>query len=147
MLVMPARRLVDPPLLPPIQEAPMTATSAPPERYVSRVRRLPVPVTEPPFDDEVGIVVARGGRRPPAGRPEPGPVQETLPLELEPDAMTDDLLRPVGVGEPAADSLWLRYPGPEPPALTPGPPAARSTTRGRGVASAAPAGSARGTAP
>ncbi|SDS17520.1 hypothetical protein SAMN04515669_0498 [Jiangella sp. DSM 45060] len=41
----------------------MTATSAPPEPYVSRVRLLPVPVTEPPYDDELGVVVTRGERR------------------------------------------------------------------------------------
>ncbi|TDD73044.1 hypothetical protein E1262_00715 [Jiangella aurantiaca] len=107
----------------------MTATSAPPEQYVSRVRRLPVPVTEPPFDDELGIVLPRGEPWPLGGAPAPGtPIQGTLPLGLEPDAAFDDQLRPIIAGEPAVtDSLWLRYPGPEPHAATPGPPLARAS--------------------
>lgn len=95
----------------------MAATSAPPEQYVSRVRLLPAPVTEPPFDDELGTVVARGDRRPPDGPHAPGtPIQGTLPLDLEPDLAFEDYLQPLDADEPAAaDSLWLRYPGPEPP--------------------------------
>ncbi|WP_053205509.1 Rv3235 family protein [Jiangella muralis] len=89
----------------------MTATSAPPEPYVSRVRLLPVPVTEPPFDDELGIVVPRGERRPLGAATA---VQGTLPLELDADVF-EDQLRPIGVGAAVvADSLWLRNPGPEP---------------------------------
>ncbi len=102
----------------------MAATSAPPEQYVSRVRLLPAPVTEPPFDDELGIVVARGDRRPPDGPPSPGtPIQGTLPLDLEPGLAFEDYLQPLDGGEPAAaDSLWLRYPGPEPPHRAAGAP-------------------------
>lgn len=97
----------------------MTATSAPPEPYVSRVRLLPVPVTEPPYDDELGVVVTRGERRTAdvgagAGTGAGAAVQGTLPLDL--DAVFEDQLHPVGVGAVVvADSLWLRYPGPESP--------------------------------
>lgn len=105
----------------------MTTTQAPPEKAVSRARRLPLPVTEPPFDDELGIVTGwervvagpGGGRR----RGEV-PGQGLLPLELDPDL---GLVEPPAAGlggrwgpsGPAglgtADSLWLRRLGPEPP--------------------------------
>ncbi|WP_157987437.1 Rv3235 family protein [Jiangella endophytica] len=106
------------------------ATSAPPGQYVSRVRRLPLPVTDPPFDDELGIALPHGDRRAPDGPPAAGtPIQGTLPLDLEPDAF-EDRLRPIG-GPAVADSLWLRYPGPESSAPSPGassgPPPARAT--------------------
>lgn len=113
------------------------ATSAPPKPYVSRVRRLPVPVTDPPYDDELGIVLPRGDRRPPDGRPAAGtPVQGALPLDLEPDDALEELLRPIGDEPAVADSLWLRDPGPEPPvageevAVTPRRAGAGSGTAG-----------------
>lgn len=100
-----------------------TATSAPPEPYVSRVRRLPLPVTDPPFDDELGIVLPRGDRRAPERPPAAGtPVQGTLPLDLEPGGVFDDQLQPIGDEAAVADSLWLRHPGPQPHPPAPRPP-------------------------
>lgn len=95
----------------------MAATHAPPEPTVSRARRLPVPVTEPPFDDELGIVPGdeRIGVGAWLGRQIPG--QGLLPLEVEPDAGLGEASIPAGLGEHVvADSLWLRYPGARPPA-------------------------------
>ena len=103
----------------------MASTHAPPDQTVSRAHRLPLPVTEPPFDDELGIVpggeqIGVGGWH---GREIPG--QGLLPLALEPDA---GLLVPpatTGLGEHVvADSLWLRYPGAEPPGPARGGPGA-----------------------
>lgn len=125
----------------------MAATSAPPEQYVSRVRLLPAPVTEPPFDDELGIVVARGDRRPPDGPPAPGtPIQGTLPLDLEPDLAFEDYLQPLDADGPAvAGSLWLRYPGPEPPPLRSPASGSAAAMRASGAGAEASAGRAAAT--
>ncbi|TDC46778.1 hypothetical protein E1212_26040 [Jiangella ureilytica] len=91
----------------------MTTTQAPPEPTVSRARRLPLPVTEPPFDDELGI--APGTRR---ERERPG--QGLLPLGLGPEAGFGRAPVPVVLGDQVvADSLWLRHAGPEPPSTGP----------------------------
>ncbi|MBB5788495.1 Rv3235 family protein [Jiangella mangrovi] len=83
----------------------MTTTQAPRQQSTGRARRLPLPVTEPPFDDELGIVP--GAWRPlvPAG-------QAMLPFGPDggPDAGFGAAPVPVVLGdEVVADSLWLRH--------------------------------------
>lgn len=108
----------------------MATTHAPPQPARSRARRLPVPVTEPPFDDELGLLPPDGDRAGPGGwRGRQIPGQGVL--ALEPDPAPDQVPVPVTLdGQVVANSLWLRSPGPQAeltgpqpgPTGPPGPP-------------------------
>lgn len=63
-----------------------TAPAEPPERHLRAVRRLPLPQSQPPYDDEIGAEPPGPERRRRVSGGHPGPVQGTLALDAPFDA-------------------------------------------------------------